>query len=897
VVNQSLKSQRVCIPDLLLGEFSGLIVGTFGASLDFAERHLFSQLSRSTLNRVILADAKQLNKYFVSGAPLRKINRSYIACPVLTPHAYHPKFIFLVGPNRGRLIVGSGNLSISGYAGPGECFAVHEWSNNFDNDSLQPFLSLKEMIFDHIDRGWIDRISSSRIRDIFDAGKWIDGDVAPNTILIHNSKRSLIDQFVARVNGRDVIEIVASAPFHDQSGHAIDSLLTEFKPKKFSLLVQNKITRLNVGALTRVFSRHSTKVQIIDAESPHPYEKTSLHAKFVLVRTQKNDFLLQGSANLSSVALSEAGSKANVELSNLLVGESGEFDYLINDLKLKVRKDGLTEFESDQWESENPDEEPVSSGPRDVCWQPPTLSGWLPEEFGEKVTVRLGETSIRPIGESFEKIENGCEFSIEFDEAFSERINNSTFIQLISKDNRIFLVAPYHIDTLQRLSASGNRADLLQEVGDMNLEDREIEELIAELDRVLVIDNRSLWRLTYQEDHEPPSEDQTVSLNYSQLDWARIGQLPQVRQYGIADQRLLFGSSDLGLILQSLTNRLKLEARGKEGSEVDVSDTNFADNSELGDEDPEQVDENSDTSDDDFNAERNPTRRRVKTLWRNFLKRFISGFSDPNFIELVGSTVVIPTYVLVNHLCRRLRTLEMVDTEFLNKTQIQLWEFMWGSETNISYLESLSGEEKKVARRILQDHDDFAVTIVSVVDAWWDIWSREETCLDLRSAWHKILVNESWKPDNDCLKRASKISVRCDGNKDQLFNELFELASYHEVSELNRAISSALGVPVSSLRLATDTVMRSGMRQTCTYIDLDGEKLTLQMACDGIKTWKSIETERSYFRLQSNTAVAILDEEFHEEVFFDKTTGDEIALDIGDQEVPDWEKNLNKLFA
>ncbi len=897
MVNQSSKNQRVCIPDLLSGEFSGLIIGTFGASLDFAERQLFSQLSRSTLNRVILADAKQLDKYFMSGAQLRKINRSYIACPVLTPHAFHPKFILLVGPNHGRLIVGSGNLSIGGYAGPGECFAVHEWSNDFDSDSPQPFLSLKEMIFDHINRGWIDRISSNRIRDIFDVSKWIDGDVALDTNLIHNSKRSLIEQLVARVNGNDIIEIVASAPFHDQSAFAIDSLLKEFRPKKFSLLVQNKITRLNVGALTRVFSRHTTKVQIIDAESPHPYGKTFLHAKFILLRAQKNDFLLQGSANLSGVALCKSGLKANVELCNLFVGEPGEFDYLINDLKLKVRKNGLTEFEPDQSESENLDEEEVSNGPRDVCWQPPTLSGWLPKEFGEKVTVRLDEKIIKPISESFEKKENGFEFSIEFDQVFSERINNSTFIQLLSKDNRMFLVAPYHINILQRLSASGNRADLLQEVGDMNLEDREIEELIAELDRVLVIDNRSLWRLTYPKDHEPLSEDQTVVLNYSELDWGRIGELPQLRQYGVADQRLLFGSSDLGLILQSLTNRLKLEAGGKEDLAVDVLDINYGDNSEIGEEDPEQIDENSENNDDDFNAEGNPTRGRVKTLWRNFLKRFISGFSDPNFIELVGSTVVIPTYVLVNHLCRRLRTLEMVDIEFLNKTQIQLWEFMWGNDVSVGYLESLSNEEKKVAQRILQDHDDFAVTIVSVVDAWWDIWSREETCLDLRSAWHKILVNKNWKPDRDCLNRASIISFQCNGDKDQLFNELFELASYHEVSELNRAISLALGVPVSSLRLATDTVMRSGVRQTCTYIDLDCEKFTLQMACDGIKAWKSIETDRSYFRLQSSAAVAILDEEFNEKVFFDKATGDEIALELGDQEVPDWEKNLNKLFA
>lgn len=288
MVSKSSNQQRVCIPNLLSGEFSGLIIGTFGASLDFAERQLFSQLSQSTLNRVILVDGRQLNKYFSSGAPLRKINRSYIACPVLTSHAHHPKFIFLVGPNRGRLIVGSGNLSISGYAGPGECFVVHEWSVNSDTDSLQPFLSLKEMIFDQIDLGLIDRITASRVRDIFDAGNWINGDPTGNSIVIHNSKQSLIDQFVARVNGCAVIEIVASAPFHDQSAKAVDALLTEFKPLKFSLLVQNKVTRLNVRSLTRVFQNTQRKFKSSKQGRLSPMEKHFfMQNLFLFVRKQK----------------------------------------------------------------------------------------------------------------------------------------------------------------------------------------------------------------------------------------------------------------------------------------------------------------------------------------------------------------------------------------------------------------------------------------------------------------------------------------------------------------------------------------------------------------------------------------------------------------------------------
>ena len=888
--------QRVCVPNLLNGEYTGVIIGTFGASLDFAEKRLFSQLSRSTLNRVVLADSRQLSKYFSTGIILRRLNRSYIACPVLTPRAHHPKFILLLGPNRGRLIVGSGNLSIGGYAGAGECFAVHEWVENENQDLIQPFLSLKEMLFDQIERGFIDRITSSRIRDVFDSGKWIEGEPNGTSTVIHNSRKSLIDQLVAKVSGSEVKELIAAAPFHDQSATAINELLRKFSPEKFSLLVQNKVTKLNVVALNRVFSKHKTKVKIIEAQVPERYGKTFIHAKFILVRTTGKDYLLQGSANLSSVALCESGTTANVELCNMFIGESGEFDYLINDLKLTVRNDGLSTFEPDQMEQEETESDSFSEGPRDVCWRPPILSGWVSKDFGAKVEVFLTDRILKPIHETYDEIDNGFEFSIKFDENTSDRISNSIFIQFVSADNRAYLIAPYHLNTLQRLSASGTRIELLQEVGNMNLEDREIEELLAELDRVLVIDQRSIWRLSNSEIELSNDIDQVVSLNYSQLDWSRIGELPQLRQYGTAGQRLLFGSSDIGLILHSLTNRMKLESHEDGKITVEAPDDDFGVSDGFGDDDSELSDEDTDVH-DDFSLRQGPARRRLNTLWKNFLKRFFVGFSDPDFIELVGSTVVIPTYVLINHLCRRLRKLEMIDLDFLNEIQIKLWKFMWGSEESAGYMNSLSSAEKKIATKFLLEHDDCTVMIVSIVDIWSKKLMDDTERVNLRSAWLNILANKNWKPGKDCLINALRISVHCDRDMDQLFGKLHALASFHRSKDLMLDISKALGLPNSSVRLNSDTVMRFGVKQTCSYIELSDADLTFQMACEGMQAWKSIEVDRTYFRIQSANAVAIIDDEFYENFFFDKATGDESKLETGKRAIPEWEKRLNSLFA
>ena len=139
-------SGRVRLPEEVDGDFTGLIIGTFGAQLDFAEMQFFRQLSKSTVNRVVLADQRQLNSYLSTQPALRRLNRSYVAAPVTSPRAHHPKYIMLIGPDEGRLFVGSGNLSISGYAGPGECFTAYEWHADDPGSNPAPFGAVRELI-------------------------------------------------------------------------------------------------------------------------------------------------------------------------------------------------------------------------------------------------------------------------------------------------------------------------------------------------------------------------------------------------------------------------------------------------------------------------------------------------------------------------------------------------------------------------------------------------------------------------------------------------------------------------------------------------------------------------------------------------------------------------------
>lgn len=889
---------RLRLPDELDGAFTGLIIGTFGASLDFAEAQLFRQLSKSTVNRVVLADGRQLNAFLAGDPPIRRLNRAYVAAPVSSPHAHHPKYVLLVGPDAGRLFVGSGNLSISGYAGAGECFTAHEWNKGDDATTAAAFAAVKSLINGTVGNGWVDHVTRDRIRDVFGAAPWIPDETGADSPVVHNLERPLLDQLVERVAGATVREVVAAAPFHDKNAHAVRQILSVLKPSRFRLLVQEGLTRLDTKALGKVLAKHGD-VEVMDAAPPSPYPNALLHAKFILVRTEAFDFLLQGSANLSRVALCEHGADGNVEIANLLSGGPGEFDHLLEGLDLSIREDGIQSFTpDDDWGNDDEDDlDQPTAGPQNVCWTPPTLTGHLPVGAGSSLQVLAAGTQAAPTDESWDATGDGIDFSLEFDESTVARIDRARFIELVDESGETWVVYPYHLHSLIRLSASGNRADLLQEVGDLDLRDKELEELVAELDRVLIIDGRSLWRLAHPEARTTKLDNDSESphVKYEELDWTRIGELPQLKQYGTAAHRALLAPTELGIVLQALTRRFRAEVQraggGLGGEDADGDD-------DLGLEpESEDADEADDAADpEEEESRRIAPRQRVRRLWRHFVRRFVKGLSDEEFVRSVGSAVIVPSYVVFNHLCRRLRVVDLVDADFLTEAQIGLWSFMWGGDGRTGYLSMLPPEERAVAMKILADHEDLSVTLAAFDDAWWHVWEDSLDPIPLRSAWRHFLEADGWAPEPGALKQAAAVASRCGGDQDKLFDDLYELAAHFEEQERDREIAKCLGVTVSQLRIRHDSVVRNGSTEDCEYFDVGLARLTAGAAAAAFATWKAFEPDRRYFRVTSHQGVAVIDLDHHDGFYYDKEHQVERPLLLGDRQVPAWEAQLLRLL-
>lgn len=119
------------IPQIRLKEFFKLfapkyVLGTtYTVSLAFFEGLVFPEVKRSNLRRcLILCDKIGFQRATVEAGALRSAGREYMAACTPALHSFHPKVWLMVGDDRAALLVGSGNLTQSGFMDNVELFDV-----------------------------------------------------------------------------------------------------------------------------------------------------------------------------------------------------------------------------------------------------------------------------------------------------------------------------------------------------------------------------------------------------------------------------------------------------------------------------------------------------------------------------------------------------------------------------------------------------------------------------------------------------------------------------------------------------------------------------------------------------------------------------------------------------
>ena len=128
-----MSEEKQGIPQEKLKKFFGLfapeyVLGTtYTISLAFFESVVFPCINRSRLKRCILfCDRKGFQRSTSEATALRGASREYMAVTAPTKGCFHPKLWLLIGESQLALLVGSGNLTQSGFMDNIELFEVLE---------------------------------------------------------------------------------------------------------------------------------------------------------------------------------------------------------------------------------------------------------------------------------------------------------------------------------------------------------------------------------------------------------------------------------------------------------------------------------------------------------------------------------------------------------------------------------------------------------------------------------------------------------------------------------------------------------------------------------------------------------------------------------------------------
>ena len=707
------------LPDQLEGAWESALILTYGADLAFYENALARKLRDSCRNRVVLCDGAAFQTLCEEqrDGHLRHLNLRYLAAGIYMPQGVaHGKLILLLGPDKGRLLVGSGNLGILGYTRNAELFEAYEYSGE-QPGQLPEFLAVRELIEQLATRGYVHAPAAAQIRAMWDEAPWLYGAPSPSARVRHNLDVSFLDQLAVAVGGREVRELVTMAPFLDRHARALGDLLARLRPRAVRLLLQRGRASADPNAVLGILGDYPgrSSIELFEVESDGGQRWA--HAKLMLARLDDADLCLQGSPNLSQMALTRAGSEANLEVASLLEGPPGSFDGLLDLLACESAGDPSS------WNvSYEPPAPPALPGDA-ICrlrggeidgqcivldcshveaLAPPlslTIAGReLPLEIvqheGSRVWLSFPEELMGLV------LESPTPVALTWEDATGVRVESNALVLCVQPALR----------AVRQYRPSNER---LQHLGALDLGDAEIEDLLHEFEQLLVIDRADVFRAAGRPEAAVASaaDDGQTTYALDDLDREALRDHQRLRIYQ-RDRRSLDASEDpLGALLAAITAQFKGMGAGRGAQVMPLISQPIEAQTEA-----EIIAELKGQGEREATAE-----RRAWRLLKAFVCRFSKGLMSGEFADFVGSVVVAVNYRILLHLVTVLLAKAADrpswDEAWLAEQLSALLDWYWGSDAVNGVYRDLSLEEQAAVDLELADSSVCAGLLVALIAA------------------------------------------------------------------------------------------------------------------------------------------------------------------------------------
>ncbi len=280
--------------DAIDGSYSSAILTTFTIDLAFVDHWLLPRLSRCGVrNVVVFCDQSQLADQLSLGGS-RKAGQHYHLAPIAAKGAFHPKLIYLSGPDGERLCVSSANLTAAGQLRNVESAVVLESSCD---DHGRAILQAREFLRE------LSARQPSHVAEAILSGAQHEADLQPEDtgpIFLHNLQQPLIDQLPGEANR-------GTAPY--ATADAIHEL--DRRSSRFVALLDER--RRDAIDQARGLGDELKVVKFVDSEGQQL--NRVVHGKALW---SDDGWCVVGSPNLTGPALLRTADAGNVEAAVVL---------------------------------------------------------------------------------------------------------------------------------------------------------------------------------------------------------------------------------------------------------------------------------------------------------------------------------------------------------------------------------------------------------------------------------------------------------------------------------------------------------------------------------------------------------------------------------------------------
>ena len=254
-------------------------------------------------NIVVLADRQMTNQSFAEYGPPRFAGSSYHLIKVDAPGAFHPKITMLVGPKKGRLMIGSANLTALGLGGNKELVA-----NIIYNPEMPDHARLFAAVITYIrryvpaDDTWFVTALQRAMR----RAPWLRNAIeAPTTeidtendiaILLDRPEITILDQIVRQIGSDPIERLVVVSPYWDVKLEGLARLWSALGAPPTDLLIESTTTGFPKSELDRF-----SDIGLFDVDPSA--SNRFVHAKLLVAQGQSWDHVISGSMNCTFPAL------------------------------------------------------------------------------------------------------------------------------------------------------------------------------------------------------------------------------------------------------------------------------------------------------------------------------------------------------------------------------------------------------------------------------------------------------------------------------------------------------------------------------------------------------------------------------------------------------------------